>query len=60
MFLIVRENVAQMRWFSFHFLIEDLVETFEKLHLSLDVMSQLLPGAPLLGSIKDERPKTNV
>ncbi|EIE23856.1 hypothetical protein COCSUDRAFT_62387 [Coccomyxa subellipsoidea C-169] len=52
--------LAQMRWFSFHFLIEDLVETFEKLHLSLDVMSQLLPGAPLLGSIKDERPKAIV
>ena len=52
--------VVQMRWFSFHFLIEDLVETYEKLHLSLDVTSQLLPGAPLLGRMEDEYPKESV
>jgi len=49
-----------MRWFSFHFLIEDLVETYEKLYLSLDVMSQLLPGAPLLGPIDEERQRPQV
>lgn len=52
--------VVQMRWFSFHFLIEDLVETYEKLHLSLDVTSQLLPGAALLGPLDDEHPKLSV
>ncbi|KAK9906494.1 hypothetical protein WJX75_002848 [Coccomyxa subellipsoidea] len=52
--------LAQMRWFSFHFLIEDLVETYEKLQLSLDVTSQLLPGAPLLGPMDDEHPRLSV
>lgn len=52
--------LAQMRWYSFHFLIETLLETYEQLHTSLSITSQLLPGAPLLGPIQDVPQKFDV
>ncbi|CAL8462610.1 g2143 [Coccomyxa elongata] len=52
--------LAQMRWYSFHFLMEALVDTYEKLHTALSITSQLLPGAPLLGPIQDVPQKFDV
>ncbi|BDA46481.1 hypothetical protein COCOBI_08-5740 [Coccomyxa sp. Obi] len=52
--------LAQMRWYSFHFLMEALVDTYEKLHTSLSITSQLLPGAPLLGPIPEVHQKFDV
>jgi hypothetical protein len=48
--------VDQTRWFTFHFLVEDLADSYAKLKRSLGILIQLLPGAPPLSYTKEEVP----